>query len=651
MAPTTTQTNVAETMEADGGLIALMSQTLSNQIAAGEVVQRPASVAKELMENALDAGASSVSLLVRTAGSSLVQVIDDGCGMNAVDAARAFERHATSKLRRIEDLGALHTYGFRGEALASVASVAQVELRTKRRHDALGTLVRIDGNALEEIAPCATADGTSIAVRNLFYNVPARRNFLKSPSTEFKHLVETFQRMALANPQVGFTLVQDDHEVFRLPGSEAPFLAALPERMAGLLGADYQGHVIPVEEATSYVSVRGLLGDPSLFRRSRGDQFLFVNGRFIKDRSLDYAARAAYEAMLPSGSHPAYALFVDIDPKHVDVNVHPAKSEVKFDDERGVFAFVKSAVQRALAGHLVAPDSGKARAKQGESDADAPRAAPSPMALRSASTPAARSASPSSAASPGASRTPFSAGRDTSARGLDGLETSALLYGGEAETSGGEPRDAAQTAAALFPEPSAEGAAARSPDEMSATWRHGERYIGAALPSSVLVVDVAAAHQRIVYERALATMERETRATQHLLFPITVDFDAATHALVTEALGELTDLGFELARFSGRAFVLSGVPPDVRSGEERRVLLDCIEHLKEPGGLPQSDRRKAIARVFARYASLADASGLDDLARRTLIADLFACEMPYAAPNGATTCFRLTIEEMASRLG
>ncbi|MEM1270429.1 MAG: DNA mismatch repair endonuclease MutL, partial [Bacteroidota bacterium] len=330
------------------GIIRVLPDTLANKIAAGEVVQRPASVAKELLENAIDAGASNVHLVLKQAGRELVQSVDDGCGMSAEDAVMCFRRHATSKIRHADDLLQLYTLGFRGEAMAAIGSVAQVELKTKRVGDEAGTLIRLNGGEMVSNEPCATPNGTSIAVRNLFYNVPARRNFLKSNATEFKHLVETFQFIALSNPDVGFKLTHDGNVVHDLPAlSGASIDEALKARIGGLFGDKAAASLVPVGEETSYLSMNGFVAKPEFSRRTRGEQFLFVNGRYIKSRHLDHAVSNAYGDMLPKGSYPFYALFLRVDPQHVDVNVHPTKAEVKFDDERGVYGFVLAVVRKA----------------------------------------------------------------------------------------------------------------------------------------------------------------------------------------------------------------------------------------------------------------------------------------------------------------
>jgi DNA mismatch repair protein MutL len=508
-------------------------------------------------------------------------------------------------------------------------------------------------------------------VRDLFFNVPARRNFLKSPSTEFKHLVEVFQRMALANPHVAFALQQDDHEVYSLSGSDAPFLSALTSRVAELLGPEHRDHLIGFEETSSYLSARGVLGDPSLFRKSRGEQFLFVNGRAIKDRSLDYAIRAAYEALLPEGSFPAYVVFLDIDPKHVDVNVHPAKSEVKFDDERGVFGFVRMAVQKAISDHLTtpkhelfapsesAPDTSPGQQyENGGEDTDA-SASPT-RALRTPLGGMGGAPSMGLRTSPGtsASARPTSSAPEERAMpsrlSIDGEEAARLLYGAElpeADARG----DASQEM--LLPgergeqkeEPKAADAAGRWTE--GPTWTLGQRYVVAALRGGLIVVDARLAHQRVLYERALADSGGDSGATQQLLFPITLELGAVDHVLVEESDEALRALGFDVEPFSGRAYVLRGVPPNVRSGEERSLFMKLIASLRDTGGVPVPERIKQFARLIAQHGAVADATGLSHEERRRLVADLLSCEMPYAAPNGATTFFQLSPQEAAKRLG
>src|SRR5690606_5858900 len=329
--------------------IQLLPDAVANQIAAGEVVQRPSSAVKELIENAIDAGASRIQLIVRNAGKSLIQVIDNGSGMSMTDARLCFERHATSKIRKAEDLFAIRTMGFRGEAMASIAAIAHVELKTRRPEDELGTVIRIEGSAVVDQSPEALPTGTCIAVKNLFYNVPARRNFLKSNAVEMRHIIDEFQRMALAHPDLFFSLHNDGNELFHLPSG------TLKQRIIHLFGNNYNQKLVPVEEETTILSVNGFVGKPEFAKKTRGEQFFFVNKRFVKDPYLHHAIMNAYEDILPADTFPLYVLFIEIDPGKIDINVHPTKTEIKYEDEKAIYAILRSAVKRSLGRYNIAP--------------------------------------------------------------------------------------------------------------------------------------------------------------------------------------------------------------------------------------------------------------------------------------------------------
>jgi DNA mismatch repair protein MutL len=330
-------------------IIRLLPDNIANQIAAGEVVQRPASVVKELLENSVDAGSTNVQLIVKDAGKQLVQVIDNGKGMSDSDARLCFERHATSKIRSAEDLFAIKTFGFRGEAMASIAAVAQVELKTRQAENELGTLIRIEGSSIIVHEQTAYPVGTSISVKNLFYNIPARRNFLKSNSVEMRHIMDEFVRVALAYPQVAFSFYHNDLELFNLPEE------ILSKRAVSVLGGSYREQLIPCKEETDFVSISGYIGKPESARKTRGDQFFFVNNRFIKSNYLNHAVMHAFEELIPSDSFPFYILYIEIDPSNIDVNVHPTKTEIKFDDEKTVYAIIKACVKRSLGTHNIMP--------------------------------------------------------------------------------------------------------------------------------------------------------------------------------------------------------------------------------------------------------------------------------------------------------
>ncbi len=621
-------------------IIQVMPETLANKIAAGEVVQRPASAAKELIENAIDAGADQVTLVLKAAGSDLIQVIDDGCGMSVEDALHCFQRHATSKIRTIEDLERIQTLGFRGEALASISAVAQVELRTRRVQDEAGFLVRIDGGAVVATEPCATPAGTSLAVRNLFYNVPARRNFLKTPATEFKHLVETFQFLALANPSIAFTLLHDDNEVYRLAAARAADPAeALRQRIGDLLGKEHAESLVPVEETTSYLSAAGFVSQPEFNRRSRGEQFLFVNGRFVKNRSLEHAILHAYEGLLPDGAFPFFALFLRLDPRHVDVNVHPTKAEIKFDDERGIYGFLKAVVRKALGTASLTPQLDDAPPRHADRPAfEAPAGGPRPF----------------------------------TAAGRAGEDAPAMPRGSAAPptSTAGQPRGPWQPPGALSeqlyaPTPAEEaertlasGAMAQDADERPdrdegepLLWQLHNRYVLTQIRSGLMILDQHAAHERILYERALQSMQSGFGMSQQLLFPHTLDFNPADFELLQELLPDLRSLGFDIERFSGRSAVVRGVPADIRPGDERRILDDILQQYKSYQSDLQIKGRENLAKSIAHRSAIQSGARLSAKEMRTLIDQLFLCEMPYASPHGRPTIIKISIEELDKRFG
>ncbi|MEM1093946.1 MAG: DNA mismatch repair endonuclease MutL [Bacteroidota bacterium] len=621
-------------------IIHVLPETLANKIAAGEVVQRPASAAKELIENAIDAGAGAITLVLKRAGSELIQVIDDGCGMSRPDAETAFRRHATSKVRAADDLERIYTLGFRGEALASMAAVAQVEMKTKRAQDATGVRVQIDGGSLVQIEPCATPRGTSIAIRNLFYNVPARRNFLKTPATEFKHLVETFQFLALSHPRIGFTLLHDDNEVYRLQSRvDASWAEAMPQRIVELLGDNYQDMFVPVEETTSYLSIRGFVGLPTFTRRSRSDQYLFVNDRYIKSRYLNKAVAQGYGTLLPEGSYPFFSLFLSLDPRHVDVNVHPTKAEVKFDDERGIYAFLQSVVRKAIGQHLLTPQVNpreETSPSLPSTGIQVTRPTATPFSVGRVDTPT------------GTSRSKTSWSSNAARQGAGGARDWERLYQNPLESAKEQTEERASIASAatkpsLAHQQTADGAL---------LWQLHDRYILTQIHSGLMVIDQNAAHERILYERALQSMANGFGLSQQLLFPQTFDFSPADYALVRELWADLQALGFELEEFGGRSVVARGVPVEIRPGDERTVLEDLLEQYKsyhQAGGTLKV--RENLARSLARKSAIPVGKRLQEKEMRSLVDQLFQCSAPATCPNGRLTLFELSRDELDKRFG
>lgn len=625
------------------GLIEVMSDRLANQIAAGEVVQRPASVAKELIENSLDAGASSVEVLLKDAGSTLVQVIDDGCGMGPEDAERCFERHATSKIRSMDDLERIRTLGFRGEALASIAAVSQVTLKTKRVEDEAGTLVRVEGGEQVENRPCAVSNGTSVAVRNLFYNVPARRNFLKTLATELKHLSATVQSQALANPDVAVRLEHDGHEHYDLSAAATDdWHEATRARILGLFGDEHEGELVGVEDASSDLTVRGFVGAPSFHRKTRGEQFLFVNGRHVTDRYLSHAVKKAYGELLPDGAFPFFALFLTMKPERVDVNVHPQKEEVKFDDQSGIYGFLRSAVREALGRVHVSPQI----EGNGTSESEEEPSAEEGQSLGGRG----------GATAGGSTRTSFQPRRSGS--------SSSSSSGKEANRSSVSPGDRSD---ALYrpPEPSSD---ATSPPDRSApdaetepettedqdrrpVWGLHETYIVTPTDTGVMFVDQRAAHLRVLYERAQAHLREQRGESQRLLFPHTIDLSPAEVDLLEELRGDLEALGFDLERLSGRTVSVRGVPTEVPDGDEDSILEAMLEQYTSAQDSVEDDRRQHLAKTMALRSAVERGQPLSDPERRALLDDLFDCEMPYADPTGTPTIVKLSMEELADRFG
>ena len=637
------------------GIIEVMSDRLANQIAAGEVVQRPASVAKELIENALDAGATSLEVLLKDAGSTLVQVLDDGCGMSPEDAERCFARHATSKVRSIDDLERIRTLGFRGEALASIAAVAQVTLKTKRVEDEAGTLVRVEGGEQVEKRPCAISEGTSVAVRNLFYNVPARRNFLKTPATELKHLTETVQSLALANPGVAVRLEHDGHEHYDLTAApDEDWHAATQSRILGLFGDGHEGELVGVEDSSSDLTVHGFVGAPSFHRKTRGEQFLFVNGRHVKDRYLSHAVKKAYGDMLPEGAFPFFALFLTMNPERVDVNVHPQKSEVKFDDQSGIYGFLRSAVRKALGRVHVTPQM----EEDGEVDASTTNSeggsGSSSGNKGSTARPAPTSFQPRQSSSDTSSSRQRSGSRSTGGSGGGSSvapgDQSDALYRPSGPERGGPATDASSG--------SEERASAEDREEDSAQdsdprpiWGLHDTYMLTPTDTGIMIVDQRAAHVRVLYERARTHLQQQRGTSQRLLFPHTIDLAPAEVELLEELREDLEALGFELERLSGRTVSVRGVPTDVPDGAEDSILEEILEQYTSARDAVDDERRKHLARMMAQRSAVARGQPLTEEERRALLNDLFDCEMPYADPSGIPTIEKLSMEELADRFG
>ncbi|HTM99189.1 MAG TPA: DNA mismatch repair endonuclease MutL [Pedobacter sp.] len=612
-------------------IIQLLPDSVANQIAAGEVVQRPASAVKELLENAIDAGADKIQLIVKDAGKALIQVIDNGCGMSITDARMCFERHATSKVRKAEDLFAIRTMGFRGEAMASIAAIAQVELKTKRHEDEVGTLVQIEGASFIKQEPIATPGGSSISIKNLFYNTPARRNFLKSNPAEMRHIIDEFQRVAMAKPTIAFSLHHDGVEIYRLPAS------ALKQRIVHLFGSNYNQRLIPVEEETTIINLKGYIGKPEFAKKTRGEQFFFVNDRFIKDAYLNHAVNKAYQELLPDDNYPLYVLFIDIDPAKIDVNVHPTKTEIKYLDEKSIYAIIHSAVKRSLGRFNISPTI-DFNQETGFNQMISPIAhediVPPSIAFNPDFNPFAPSRSPvKESSSASYLRSHGNAGSSTQNWGS--------LY----EVT--EHKVVEQSALPLTP--------AYEGDQFEPVQKQfmqvHNRYIVSQIKSGVMVIDQQAAHERILYERFLLHLEDRKGASQQSLFPQTVTLSPNDYELAKSLLEDIKSLGFEVREFGKNTLVIEGVPVDLGSTtiNETQLFEHLIEGYKNSQQELKLDKRDSLARSMAKNSAIKVGTALSQQEMNTLIEELFACKTPNFSINGKPVIQTIALSELAQK--
>ncbi|WP_226390123.1 DNA mismatch repair endonuclease MutL [Penaeicola halotolerans] len=605
-------------------IIQLLPDAIANQIAAGEVVQRPASVIKELMENAVDAGAKQVQVIIKEAGKSLIQVIDDGKGMSETDARMSFERHATSKIRSADDLFAIRTFGFRGEALASIAAVAQVEMKTRQANAELGLLLVIEGSEVKKQEPVQCSYGTSIAVKNLFYNVPARRNFLKSNPVEMRHIMDEFQRVALAYPEVSFSLYQNDLETYKINAGK------LSHRIVGLFGKNYQEQLVSCKEDTDHIQIHGYIGKPEFAKKTRGEQFFFVNNRFIKSSYLHHAVSGAYEGLLQSEQHPFYVLFINIDPKHIDINVHPTKTEIKFDDERTVYAIIRATVKQALGTHNVVPaidfsldvNFHQARTDHAPSPKDQQQAERSYMKFSSAA---------------------FS--KNESAKGWEQLFDQPRRHEVDQPDRSDNEVLTFSSAANQLPDLST------SSDLVTvgqAIFQFQQRYIVAQVKQGMMFIDQQAAHERILYEKYLNSLQNKSGASQQSLFPQAVTLNKGDFELLMDLEPELKAMGFLISDFGKDTVLVNGVPADVSITNEKALLEGLIEQYKHHKNELSIDKKENLARSIAKRSGTKSGVKLGTEEMSTIMAQLFACKNPNYGLSGSKTFFILTLDKVES---
>jgi DNA mismatch repair protein MutL len=600
--------------------ISVLPDHIANQIAAGEVIQRPASAVKELLENAVDAGATHIQLIINDAGKSLIQVIDNGQGMTPADAEKCFGRHATSKIKNIDDLFHIRTMGFRGEALASIAAVAQVELKTKTAEAKEGTYIEVENSTITKTEPIAFNTGTSIAMKNLFFNVPARRNFLKSNAAEMRHIVDEFTRVALSSPELVFTLTANNQQLYHLEAG------SLKQRIVQLMGSHYNAKLVTVKEETDYLNVIGFVGKPETAKKSRGDQYFFVNNRYIKSNYLHHAVMNAFQGLIPPDTFPLYVIFIDLDPKQVDINVHPTKQEIKFEDDKIVYAFVQAAVKHALAQFSITPTL--------DFELDA-----SIQQLSSIQQPFTEEKK--SAVSGGSLYKGFT--QKHQAHLIEPSQQSELKnWKSFYEESTGE-STAQEASTAVSPK-----------NQLNADTEIAQllnTYITLPTDNGFWLIHQQAAHERVLYEQLKSTTKEKPIATQRSMFPVTIEMSPADALITNEISGELAELGYMVEPFGNTTFVIQGAPAEIESGKEKSIIEAMIEQYKTFDANLKFDRKEKLVRSLAKQQAIKAGTRLTEKEIRQLVDDLLQCEQPALTPDGLPTYMAFKKDQLEKLFG
>lgn len=603
-------------------VIHLLSDHIANQIAAGEVIQRPASAVKEMLENAVDAGATDIQLILKDAGKELVQVVDNGSGMSPTDARMSFERHATSKIKNINDLFAIRTMGFRGEALASIAAVAQVELKTMKKDAEVGTRIVVEGTDVKLQEPCGTPQGTSLSVKNLFFNVPARRHFLKSNTTELRHIIDEFTRVALAHPAIAFRLFHNGAEQFHLTSGN------LKTRIVELLGNSYTKNLVPVEENTEFLNISGFIGKPEAATRTRGNQFFFINNRYIKSPYLHHAVGNAYESLIEKESFPFYVLFLEVDPARVDVNVHPTKQEVKFEDDRMMYAYLNAAVKHALAKYNIAPSLDFTLS-------------PEITQLSSVQLPSTES---------------------TRARTEQGYLSNTFANKGQAHFV--DKNDSLKRWKELYEIAVTDTPAQPQAEQVTQATFHNNSMAEAVhniimvqgamlvttVKSGLMLIHIRRAQERIWYERLLQQWNSGDAPSQQVLFPTSYELSPQDAILLAEALPDMARIGFDISPFGKHTFVVQGIPSGLPAGEEKNVLDEVIDQLKHESADATSKRAEKLLANMARRLSRNTSAISQKENQQALIDELFACNQPEHTTDGKKIFTLLRKDELDKML-
>jgi len=595
-------------------IIQLLPDHVANQIAAGEVVQRPASVVKELLENAIDAGATNIKLLLKDAGKTLIQIIDDGKGMSATDARMCFERHATSKIEKAEDLFNLSTKGFRGEALASIAAIAHVELKTKPANDELGTSIKIEGSKLISQDFISTSKGTSIAVKNLFYNIPARRNFLKSDTVETRHIIDEFQRVTLAHPMVSFLMHHNNNEVYHLKSSN------LRKRIVSVFGVKMNEKLVPINEQTDIVAIEGFVAKPEFSKRKRGEQFFFVNDRFIKSAYLNHAVVNAFDGLLEQGAHPSYFLYLTVPANTIDINIHPTKTEIKFDNEKALYAMLRATVKHSLGQYNVAPlldfnrdanldtsyhlntNSGSAKTPKISVDPDF---------------------NPFKEVEKQEIHFPYK--REKQTESWESLYTSVAITDEEKQSELFENQQEIKT---------------------QKTFQIQRKYLLSSIKSGVVLINQSLAHQRVLYEDFLESITVKEANSQQLLFPVKIALTSSEIEMMHTIKIELENAGFSFDEFTKESVTIKGIPVSVTESKITIILEELLSNISLEVPDASFSHFDIMAKSFAKTLSIKTGSQLSEREQEGLVNDLFSCKEPTISPFGKPTFKTLTLNEI-----
>ena len=595
-------------------IIQLLPDHVANQIAAGEVVQRPASVVKELLENAIDAGANSIKLLLKDAGKTLIQVIDDGKGMSPTDARLSFERHATSKIRKAEDLFNLNTKGFRGEALASIAAIAHVSLKTKQENDELGSQIKIEGSKVISQDFISTATGTSLAVKNLFYNIPARRNFLKSDTIETRHIIDEFQRVALAHPAISFLLHHNNNEVYNLRSSN------LKKRIVAIFGAKMNEKLVPIEERTDLITIQGFITKPEFAKKKRGEQFFFVNDRFIKSSYLNHAVVNAFDGLLEHSSHPSYFLYLSVPASSIDINIHPTKTEIKFDNEKALYAILRATIKHSLGQYNVAPVLDFNR----DANLDVPYHFKTKTSTSTPQISVDPNFNPFKEVAQKQFQNPYH--KEKTTESWESLYTHTDIDDKEVNQ------------ASLFVDETAK--------ETGKTLQIQRKYLLSSIKSGVVLISQSLAHQRILYEDFLESITVKEANSQQLLFPVNIQLISSEVEIIYSLKTELENAGFSFGEFTKTSMTIKGIPVSVTESQITVILEELIRDIDLEVPDASFSHFDLMAKSFSKTLAIKTGTVLSEAEQENLVNDLFSCKEPSISPFGKSTFKTLTLKEI-----